>query len=134
MVEVTTYNRTVSPTAGYEVLATSQGVPQIHVHSIRREVFGNEISITVMGEIKIAAGEYVWAKELKLNTLQVIVFTPELNRNTIRGYMAQKAIWHKGEYGNYASVDVYADNGTWEGPGTGPVDGSIWLDFVALGE
>jgi len=106
----------------------------IHVHTVTRNVHGNSIHIVVEGEMKIAAGQYVYARELKLNTLQVLNLTPELNVNNTQGYMAQKFIYHKGELDNYASIDVYADDGTWQSPGTGPVDGSIWLDFHAKGE
>ena len=106
----------------------------IHVHSVQRHVHGNGIKVTIWGEMKIHAGHYVYARELKLNTLQVLMLTPELNLNDTIGYMAQKFIYHKGELDNYASIDVYSDDGTWQGPGTGPVDGSIWLDFIAQGE
>ena len=106
----------------------------IHIHSVRREVHGNGVVLKVYGEMKIHAGMYVYAREMKLNTLQVLLLTPELNLNNTQGYMAQKFIYHKGEYDNYASIDVYADDGTWQTPGTGPVDGSIWLDFEAIGE
>jgi hypothetical protein len=106
----------------------------IHIHTIRRNVHGNGIYIVVEGEMKIAAGQYVYARELKLNTLQVLLLTPELNVNNTHGYMAQKYIYHKGELDNYASIDVYNDAGTWISPGNGPVDGSIWLDFIAKGE
>lgn len=108
--------------------------PLIHIHNIRREVHGNGIVLKAYGEMKVHAGQYVYAREVKLNTLQVLLLTPELNLNNTQGYMAQKFIYHKGEYDNYASIDVYADDGTWQGPGTGPVDGSIWLDFEAIGE
>lgn len=108
--------------------------PLIHIHTVKREVHGNGIYIVVEGEMKVHAGQYVYARELKLNTLEVLLLTPELNLNNTQGYMAQKFIYHKGELDNYASIDVYADDGTWQGPGTGPVDGSIWLDFVAKGE
>jgi hypothetical protein len=106
----------------------------VHIHSIERHVAGNGIKLVVYGEMKIAAGQYVYAKDLKLGTVQQILLTPELNLNNTRGYMAQKYIYHKGELGNYASIDVYSDAGTWQSPGTGPVDGSIWLDFEAIGE
>jgi hypothetical protein len=108
--------------------------PQVHVHHIFRDVFGNGIAVRVYGEMKVAAGERIWARELGLKTLQVLVLTPELNLNNGLGYMAQKYIRHKGEFNNYASIDVYDDASVWQGPGTGPVDGSIWLDFVGLGE
>jgi len=108
--------------------------PQIHVHFDHRDIFGNGIAVRVYGEMKIAAGERVWARELGLKTLQVLVLTPELNLNNGLGYMAQKYISFKGRYNNFASIDIYDDASNWQSPGTGPVDGSLWLDFVALGE
>ena len=63
--------------------------------------------------MKIAGGERVWAKELGLKTLQVLVLTPEINRRGL-GYMAQKYIHQKGAYNNYASIDVFSDAGTWQ--------------------
>ena len=108
--------------------------PLIHVHAVERHIHGNGIAIHIYGEMKLASGTYVYARELKLNTLQVLLLTPELNRDNGLGYMAQKFIYHKGEYDNYASIDVYDDASAEQTPGTGPVDGSIWLDFEALGE
>ena len=110
------------------------GRPLIHIYGIERHVHGNGVYGKVYGEMKIAAGQYVYARELKLNTLQVLNLTPELNINNTHGYMAQKYIYHKGELDNYASIDVYDDAGAWQNPGNGPVDGSIWLDFVGIGE
>ena len=113
------------------------GSPIIHIHHIERDVFGNGIAIKVYGEMKIAAKEVVFARELKLNTLQVLVLTPETGR-LWTGYLAQKYIYHKGELDNYASIDIFDHNGNEIGPGRqnpGPeTDGSIWLDFIALGE
>jgi hypothetical protein len=106
----------------------------IHIHSVQRHVHGNSIKIEVEGEMKIASHQYVYARELKLGTLQVLLLTPELNRNDTHGYMAQKFIYHKGELDNYASIDVYDDAAEDQTPGVGPVDGSIWLDFIAKGE
>lgn len=108
--------------------------PQIHIHFIHRDIFGNGIAVRVYGEMKIAAGERVWARELGLKTLQVLLLTPELNLNNGIGYMAQKYISFKGRYNNFASIDIYDDASNWQSPGNGPVDGSIWLDFLALGE
>lgn len=127
MVQVIT-NRRVSGDLGY-----GSSNPLIHVHHVERNVFGNGIAIHVYGEIRIAAGEYVYAREMKLNTIQVMNLTPEIPRDT-HGYMAHKNIYHKGEYDNYASIDIYSDAGTWQGAGTGPSEGSVWLDFEALGE
>lgn len=109
------------------------GQPLVHIHHIERVVHGNSIAIKVYGEMKIAAGERVWAKELKLNTIQTLNLTAETPRNTGRSYIPQKHIYHKGEYDNWASIEIYDDAGTWQGAGTGPYDGSHWLNFEALG-
>lgn len=123
------------------------GAPLIHVHHVHRDVHGNGIAIRVYGEIKIAAKEVVFAKELKLNTLQVLVLTPEHMSHW--PFWVNKWIHHKGEYDNYASIDIISPGDTnsfYEMFDTGrgsaldpqqtvlPYDGSIWLDFVALGE
>jgi hypothetical protein len=112
----------------------ASGSPQIQVHYDYRDVFGSGIAVRVYGEMKIAAGQLVYAKELGLKSIQVLVLTPEVASQTVHGYMVQKYINHKGEYDNYASIGIYDDAAAWQGPGTGPVDGSIWLDFIALGE
>ena len=107
--------------------------PLIHIHYIERVVHGTGIAVKVYGEMKVAAGELVYARELKLNTLEVLLLTPNVSY-TGHGYMAHAYIHNKGEYDNYASIDVFDDTGTWLSPGTGPTDGSIWLNFIALGE
>ena len=123
------------------------GQPLIHIHSIKREVFGNEISLWVAGEIKIAAKEVVFAKELKMNTIQWLVLTPEAGDHV--PYIVSKWIYRKGYYGNYASIDIFAPTAGYElragtrsqtptptigGSSTLPYDGSLWLNFVAGGE
>jgi len=111
------------------------GTPEIHIHSVERHIHGNGIKIMVHGEMKIAAGEIVYARELKLNTLEVLKLTPEVKHTRVNdGYFANKWIYRKGEYDNWASIDVYDYNGIWQDSRTGPTDGSIWLDFDAKGE
>jgi hypothetical protein len=125
------------------------GNPLIHIHSIRREVFGNEISLWVAGEMRIAAKEVVFAKELKLNSIQVLVLTPEAANHV--PYIVNKWIYRKGQYDNYASIDIFAptagyelrsNNGqrtqvptpTIDASSQLPYDGSLWLNFVAVGD
>jgi len=121
------------------------GAPLIHIHHIKRDVFGNGIAITVKGELKIAAKEIIFARELKLNTLQEIQLTIETGSHWM--YTAQKNIHSKGEYDNYASIDILAvATAPYEGLDSGltvvgrtrpsylPSDASIWLNFEALGE
>jgi hypothetical protein len=126
------------------------GNPLVHIHSIRREVFGNEISLWVAGEMKIAAKEVVFAKELKLNSIQVLVLTPEAADHV--PYIVNKWIYRKGLYDNYASIDIFAPTAGYElrtltqdrqaqvpTPTIGatsilPYDGSLWLNFIAVGD
>lgn len=106
--------------------------PLIHVHHVERNVFGNGIAIHIYGEMRIAAKEVVYAREMKLNTIQTLTLTAETGTHT--GYNPQKYIYHKGEYDNYASIDIFNMAGTEITRGTGPDEGSVWLDFEALGE
>ena len=124
-----------------EIIKADRG-PLIHIHFIERVVHGNGIAIKVWGEMKIAAKEYVYARELKLNTIEGLLLTPLTGDHHL--YTAQTYIYNKGEYDNYASVDIWSATG-YEMVASGrvgeisaasslPEDGSIWLNFVALGE
>ncbi len=107
--------------------------PLIHIHHVERSVFGNGIAIHIYGEMRIAAKEVVYARELMLNTIQTLTLTPETGTHT--PYHAQKYIYHKGEFGNYASVDIFTVvDGVELAVDAGPDEGSVWLDFEALGE
>lgn len=118
------------------------GHPLIHVHFVERFVHGNGIGIKVYGEVRMAAKEVVFARELKLNTIEVLNLTAETGDHHL--YNVQKYIYHKGEYDNYASVDIWSADGYEMTAGTRvgsvsaattlPEDGSIWLDFMAVGE
>jgi len=114
-----------------KVIKADRG-PLIHIHYIERMVQGSGIAVKVYGEMKIAAKEYVYARELGLNTIQTLQLTPLTGAHT--GYIAQTYIHNKGEYDNYASIDVFDTGGTEITAGNGPEDGSIWLNFEALGE
>lgn len=115
-------------------LAYGGGAPLVHIHEIERHVHGNAIDLKVYGEIKIAAGERVFARELKLKSIEVLVLTPEIYAPDGHGYIAQKYIYHKGEYNNWASIDIYDDAGERQTSDVGRTDGSTWLDFIAEGE
>jgi hypothetical protein len=123
-------------TRGADHTGSSQGGgnPLIHIYGIEKRIHGNGVYCKVFGEMLIAAGERVWAHELKMNSIEVLTLTPELNLNNGLGYMAQKYVHQKGAYNNYASIDIYDDASNWITAGNGPVSGSIWLDFVCKGE
>jgi len=119
-----------------EIIKADRG-PLIHIHYIERVVHGQGIALKVYGEMKIAAKEVVYARELKLNTIQTLHLTPETGVH--RPYIAQKWIYNKGELDNYASIDVFTVEAGTEyevtaGHTYAPEDGSIWLNFIALGE
>jgi len=54
-----------------------QGKPLVHIHLIERTIHGNHVAVKIWGEMKIAAKEIIYARELKLKTLQVLLLTPE---------------------------------------------------------
>jgi hypothetical protein len=99
--------------------------PLIKIHYIERAVSGSGIAVKVYGELKCTSKEVIYAKELGLNTLEVLLLTAEAAPGT--GYYAQKYIVNKGEYNNYASIDIWNNAGS-------EVTSSVWLNFLALGE
>ena len=107
--------------------------PLIHIHHVERNVFGNGIAIHVYGEMRIAAKEVVYARELKLNTIQTMTLTAETGVH--QSFNVQKYIHAKGEYDNYASIDIFdTEDDSEQVAGQGPDEGSVWVDFEALGE
>ncbi|GAG66104.1 unnamed protein product [marine sediment metagenome] len=121
----------------------AQGAPLIHIHLVERHIFGNSTVVKIWGQVKIAAKEIIFARELKLNTLQVLLLTVESGYHY--PFIPQKWVYHKGEFDNYASVDILAPSAAYQyeaatshasaaRPSTLPHDGSIWLNFIALGE
>lgn len=126
MVQVVT-NRRASGDLGY---GTQN--PLIHIHHVERHIHGNGIVNHIYGEMRIAAKEVVYAREMKLNTIQTMTLTAETGVHT--GYNVQKYIHHKSEYDNYASVDIFDMDGAEVVAGDGPDEGSVWIDFEALGE
>ena len=140
MVEVIRTNSTDRYTRGFS--AAAYGAPLIHIHDIERHVFGNGIVVKVWGQMKIAAKEVVFARELKMNTLQVLLLTVETGHHW--PWSANKWVYHKGEFDNYASIDILSPQTGYQFDADSrtdlvvaselPADGSIWLNFMALGE
>lgn len=121
-----------------------QGSPLIQIHTVERHIHGNGVFIHVYGEMQIGAKEVVYAWDLKLRTLQVLLLTPETGAHF--PLHVQKWIYSKGALNNYASVDVFSFDYAWEmlpsgrgqsqcpQPSVLPDQGSIWLNFEAVGE
>lgn len=114
--------------------AQAKGTPLIHIHYMERVVSGQGVAIKVWGEMKVISDVLIYAKDLKLNSIETLLLTP---MGSDKAYIAGKYVVNKGEYGNYASVHVFNADGnridasSYKGPET---DGSIWLNFEALGE
>ena len=119
--------------------------PRVEIHAIERTVHGNGTFVKVYGELKIAAKEVVYAREMKLNSIEVLVLTPLTGAHFL--FHVQKWIYSKGTYDNYASIDIFVPTGTVNEmmasgrgqvnlgpPAVLPEDGSIWLDFIAMGD
>ena len=107
--------------------------PLVQIHGVERWVHGNGIQIHVWGEMLIAAKEMVYAREMKLNTIKVLLLTPEGADH--QPVIAKKWIYSKGAYDNYASIDLFDDTGAELYPGRGrDPTGSVWLNFEAKGE
>ena len=111
-------------------------MPEVVIHYIERTVHGNGIAVKVWGEILTASQEVVNARDLELQTLQVLVLTPLTGKYTIDPHdetvrdtipWPTKYIWEKGRPDNYATVYLWDDTSTEH-------TGSVWLDFHALGE
>jgi len=115
-----------------QIISTESGIT-VAIHYIERHVHGNGIGIKVYGELLVHGKSWVWAHELKLNTLEELQLTP---MGIDQAYGHGKYIYNKGLYGNYASIHVFdANNVLLDVEHPGPETyGSIWLDFEALGE
>lgn len=116
-----------------QIIQAESGIT-VNIHYIERTVHGNGIGIKVYGELLTYGDRMIKAHELKLNTLEELQLTP---MGSDQAYAANKYILDKGLYGNEASIHVYDEsNNPIDGStGIGPeAEGSIWLDFEALGE
>ena len=60
-----------------EIIKTDRG-PLIHIHFIERVVTGRGVAVKVYGKMKIAAKERVYAQDLGLKTIEVLLLTPTL--------------------------------------------------------
>jgi len=115
--------------------------PRFEIQVQERVVAGEHVFVRVYGEMKIAAKEQVYARDLGLRTIQLLVLQPE--HSTHNPYTTGVWIYRKGELDNYASVDIFSMDGYEMNPDGRvsvsaatalPDDGSLWLGFIALGE
>lgn len=121
MVEVILTSRTVGPS------------PRIEIHAVDPVTEGYGVTKKVYGQILCAGSELIYAEDLKLRTIHVLLLTPETPAPG-NDYYAKDVVWNKGVYNNYASIDIYHPAGTLITAGNGPSNGSVWLHFLAVGE
>jgi hypothetical protein len=113
--------------------STRAPAPLIHIYFQERGVAGSGIASKTYGDVLIASREQLFAREVKLNTLWGLQLTPHL-ANFVHGYEPMKWINQPGMYDNYATIQVFDDAGAEQTAGIGPCNGSVWLDFIAIGE
>ena len=114
--------------------------PRLEIQVQERYVRGESVHVKVYGEMKIGAKERIYARDLGLKTLQLLILQPE--HGTHNPYTTGVWIYRKGELDNYASVDIFSMDGyemyssrvSVSAATTLPYDGSLWLGFIALGE
>jgi len=115
--------------------------PRLEIQVQERVVAGEHVFVRVYGEMKIGAKERIYARDLGLRTLQLLMLQPE--HGTHNPYTTGVWIYRKGELDNYASIDIFSMAGfemylnarvTVSAATTLPYDGSLWLGFIALGE
>ena len=115
--------------------------PRLEIQVQERVVAGEHVFVRVYGEMKIGAKERIYARDLGLRTLQLLMLQPE--HGTHNPYTTGVWIYRKGELDNYASVDIFSMDGyemylnaqvTVSAATALPSDGSLWLGFIALGE
>lgn len=115
--------------------------PRFEIQVQDRIVKGEGVFVRVYGEMKIGAKERVYARDLGLRTIQLLMLQPE--HGTHNPYTTGVWIYRKGELDNYASIDIFSMDGyemylnaqvTVSAATTLPYDGSLWLGFIALGE
>lgn len=89
----------------------------------------------VWGEVLLASQEVIRSQDLDLMTIKNLVLTPTTGKYTIDPHSEQedtipwptKYLYNKGEPDNEATVYLWDDTSTEH-------TGSVWLNFLALGE
>ena len=109
---------------------------RVEIQAIERLTSGYSNVVKVYGEMKIGARESVYAHELKLSTIKMILLTPENTWGNGAEWAAKVYIRQKGQFDNWASIDIYDSTGAEITPGHAQAqdNGSVWLAFLAVGE
>lgn len=84
----------------------------------------------VWAEIEVGSPALLYARDLRLKSIQQLQLTPDVNGNQPANFdlIATKQIMNKGRKGNAASIYV------WDTSGTAHVSGSVYLNVLAMGE
>ena len=86
--------------------------------------------IEVWGEIECGSPALVNARDLRLKSIQNIILTADASTllNAPRFVNVSKQVFNKGQKRNNASIYIYDIGGTAE------LSGSVYLNFLAMGE
>ena len=109
-------------------------MPQFEIQFEWRPKPGVE-AVMVWGEALLAAQEVIRSQDLDLKTIKNIILTVETGKYTIDPHSGQRDtipwatqyIWKRGEPDNEATIYLWDDTSTEH-------TGSVWLNFLALGE
>jgi len=107
---------------------------ELNIHVWYRPKKGSE-AVVVHGDVLLKSQEAIKSEHLDLITIKNLVLTPVTGKYTIDPHSgeedtipwATKYIWKPGEPMNEATVYLWDDTSTEH-------SGSVWLDFIALGE
>jgi len=92
-------------------------------------------AVVVWGDVLMSSQEVITSELLDLITIKNLMLLPVTGKYTVDPHSLQedtipwptKYIWKKGEPMNEATVYLWDDTSTEH-------DGSVWLNFIALGE
>ena len=109
-------------------------MPQFEIQFEWRPKPGVE-AVMVWGEALLAAQEVIRSQDLDLKTIKNLILTVETGKYTIDPHSGQrdtipwatKYVWKPGEPDNEATIYLWDDTSTEH-------TGSVWLNFLALGE
>lgn len=109
-------------------------MPEFEIDIAYRPKEGNE-AVVVWGEVLISSQEVIRSQDLDLLTIKNLLLLPQTGKYTTDPHSGvkdtipwpTKYIYNKGEPDNEATVYLWDDTSTEH-------DGSVWLNFQALGE
>jgi hypothetical protein len=96
--------------------------PTVRIFRLRKE--DNVDFWEVWGNVRIAHGERIWARNIGLKSIDSLLLTPE--GGSVDAYFATKWVWYPKRPSNYASIHIFDHDGSAH-------SGSVDVNFYAIG-